>query len=49
MAVSIAREKNVSANDALAYVCMRANGIREIYSFDRHFDQFSDITRMPEI
>ena len=49
MAVSIASKKNVSTNDALAYVCMRANRIGEIYSFDKHFDQFSDITRMPEI
>ncbi|MBS7634651.1 type II toxin-antitoxin system VapC family toxin [Candidatus Bathyarchaeota archaeon] len=47
-ALSIAKEKNVSANDALAYICMKANGMEEIYSFDKHFDQFEDITRLPK-
>lgn len=34
----IAEDKNVSINDALAYVLMRENDISEIYSFDKHFD-----------
>ncbi|MEM2424566.1 MAG: type II toxin-antitoxin system VapC family toxin [Candidatus Bathyarchaeia archaeon] len=47
-AIPVAREKNVSANDALAYICMKTNGIKEIYSFDKHFDQLKDITRLPK-
>ncbi|WP_371137014.1 PIN domain-containing protein [Pyrococcus sp. NA2] len=37
-AVLIAREKNISANDALAYLKMKELGIKEIYTFDRHFE-----------
>ena len=44
-ALSIAREEKVSANDALAYLSMQRRGIREIYSFDKHFDRFEDIVR----
>ncbi|MEM2086879.1 MAG: type II toxin-antitoxin system VapC family toxin [Archaeoglobaceae archaeon] len=33
----IAIEKEVDVNDALAYLKMKENGIREIYTFDSHF------------
>ncbi|RLE87317.1 MAG: pilus assembly protein, partial [Thermoprotei archaeon] len=29
-----------------AYLIMKAHGIREIYSFDKHFDKFKDIVRV---
>jgi hypothetical protein len=43
----VAREENVSVNDALAYQLMRRHGLDEIYSFDRHFDQLSGLARLP--
>lgn len=46
-AIPIAREKNISANDALAYQLTRTQGLDEIYTFDRHFDQLKDIKRLP--
>jgi predicted nucleic acid-binding protein len=36
-ALLIAKEKNVSLNDALAYLKMEGAGVREIYTFDNHF------------
>lgn len=44
-AIKIAREKSVGINDALAYYLMKKHGISEIYSFDKHFDNFKDIKR----
>ena len=46
-AIPVAEENTISANDALAYQLMRNHKIEEIYSFDRHFDQLEDITRLP--
>ena len=48
-AVSLAKEIGVSANDALAYLCMKAREIGEIYSFDKHFNEFKDIAVLPKI
>jgi predicted nucleic acid-binding protein len=48
-ALLLAREKEISANDALAYLFMKAQGISEIYTFDKHFKKFEDIKRLPEI
>ena len=45
-AMPLAKEASIGANDALAYLCMKNHEIREIYSFDRHYDQFKDITRV---
>ncbi len=36
-ALLIAKEKNVSVNDALAYLKMREINAKEIYTFDNHF------------
>ncbi len=36
-ALLIAKEKNVSVNDALAYLKMKEFNIKEIYTFDDHF------------
>lgn len=44
----LAKENEISANDALAYSFMRSYGLKEIYSFDRHFDQLKDIVRLPK-
>lgn len=45
--LSLTQEHEVSANDALAYALMTREGIREIYSFDKHFGGFKDIKRLP--
>jgi len=37
---------NLGVNDALAYHTMKDRKIGEIYSFDKHFDQIKDITRL---
>jgi predicted nucleic acid-binding protein len=47
-AIEVAHEAGVGLNDGLAYVLMKATGVREIYSFDRHFDRFDDIERICE-
>jgi len=44
----VAKENLVSVNDALAYLFMRSYGLKEIYSFDGHFDRFRDIVRLPK-
>jgi len=47
-ALAIAEDHQVGANDALAYVIMKETGLRKIYSFDRDFDRFKDVTRVIE-
>jgi len=47
LATIIAEEKKVSLNDALAYVLMKKNRLKEIYSFDKHFDNL-DVIRLEE-
>jgi len=48
-ALPVGREKGVSANDALAFVFMEEHGLKEIYSFDRHFDLLKDVVRLPKL
>ena len=48
-ALLLAKEKSISANDALAYLFMKTHGINEIYTFDKHFKKFEDIMKLPEI
>ncbi len=45
--LSVAQEHEVSANDALAYMLMTRQGLKEVYSFDRHFDGFKEVRRLP--
>ena len=45
-AIEQSEETGVGVNDCLAHVLMLANGITEIYSFDKDFDKFSDIKRL---
>lgn len=47
-ALSIAQQDPVGINDALAYVLMKKIETVKIYSFDKHFDHFSDIERLME-
>jgi len=46
--LSLAKETGVSANDALAYLFMRSYELKEIYSFDKHFDRLKNIVRLPK-
>lgn len=46
-ALPVAKERGVSANDALAYVIMRRHDIEEVYSFDSHFNQLTGIIKLP--
>ena len=45
-AISIYKEKNIGFIDAYNYSYMKANGITEIYSFDRDFDKLKDVKRL---
>jgi predicted nucleic acid-binding protein len=47
-ALSIAQQDPVGINDAVAYVLMNKTETVKIYSFDKHFDRFSDIERLTE-
>lgn len=44
----LAKENEMSANDALACLFMRSYGLKEIYSFDKHFDRLKDIVKLPK-
>ena len=46
-AVAIAEDLKLEPNDALAADIMRQNGVKEIYSFDEHFNKINDVTRLP--
>jgi len=46
-ALAVAREENVSVNDALAYRLMGEHGMDEVYSFDKHFNRLRGVTRLP--
>jgi predicted nucleic acid-binding protein len=45
-ALSLYELKGVGFTDALVAARMQRKGISEIYSWDKHFDRFSHITRM---
>lgn len=40
---------NIDCNDISAYLLMKEKKIKEIYSFDLHFENFPDIKRLPKI
>jgi len=48
-ALPLAKENDISANDALTYLSMKAHGLTEIYSFDKHFKQLKDIIKLPSL
>jgi uncharacterized protein len=47
-AISLSENYHVGANDALAYILMKKEGIKTIYSFDKDFDVFTDLQRVIE-
>jgi predicted nucleic acid-binding protein len=47
-ALAIAEDLQIGANDALAYVLMKEEGINRIYSFDKDFNEFKDIRTITE-
>jgi len=44
----LADKYNISLNDALAYIKMRENHVKEIYTFDKHFKNLSGIKIIQE-
>ena len=46
-AVELGEDLKLETNDALAVDIMKINNVKEIYSFDEHFDQVDEITRLP--
>jgi len=48
-AAELGEDLKLEANDALAVDIMRLNDIKEMYSFDEHFDQMEGITRLPTL
>ncbi len=47
VAVALGDDFKLEPNDALAVDIMRQNNIKEIYSFDAHFNRIEGITRLP--
>jgi len=46
-ALKVAEERGVGLSDAIAYVVMLQNNVKEIYSFDRDFDRLEGVERVP--
>ncbi|MBS3096673.1 type II toxin-antitoxin system VapC family toxin [Candidatus Woesearchaeota archaeon] len=46
ISVEIAKKYKIGINDALAMLFMQRRNIKEIYSFDRHFDKIEVIKRI---
>ena len=47
-AIYIAERHRIGVNDALAIEVMSENSVTEIYSNDKHFDNYPEITRIWE-
>ena len=45
-ALKVAEERGVGLSDAIAYVVMLQNNVKEIYSFDRDFDRLEGVERV---
>ena len=48
-ATELGEDLKLEANDALAVDVMKQNDVREIYSFDEHFDHVDGVKRLPEL
>jgi len=46
-ATELGDDLKLEPNDALAVDLMRQNDVKEIYSFDEHFDQIEGLIRLP--
>lgn len=42
------KDNKIGCNDCVTYIAMKNSNISEILSFDKHFDNLSDITRIEE-
>lgn len=47
-AIELMDETKMDPNDSLAIQIMRREGVKEIYSFDRSFENVDEIKRLPE-
>jgi predicted nucleic acid-binding protein len=47
-ATELGEDLKLEVNDALAVDVMKQNDVKEIYTFDEHFDQLDGIKRLPE-
>jgi predicted nucleic acid-binding protein len=47
-ATELGDDLNLEANDALGVDFMRQNDVKEIYSFDEHFNEIEGIKRLPQ-
>ena len=45
-ALKTAEEEKIGLSDAIAYIIMLENNIKEIYSFDKDFDKLKEIKRI---
>lgn len=43
------KKYNMDPNDISAYLLMKGKKIKNIYSFDRHYEKFPDITCLPQL
>lgn len=48
VSLEIAKRYKISVNDALAVFFMHNHNLREIYSFDKHFDKVDGVKRITE-
>ncbi len=48
-AVNKITEYNMDSNDLSAYLLMKEKKIKKIYTFDQHYENLPDITRLPQI
>ena len=46
-ALELGEDSKLEVNAALAVDVMQQNGLKEIYSFDEHFDRIEGITKLP--
>ena len=45
-ALKVSEDKGIGLSDAIAYIVMLENGIKEVYSFDKDFDKLEGIKRI---
>ena len=48
-AIELGEDLKLEVNDALAVDVMRQNEVKEIYSFDEHFEHLDGVERLPEL
>jgi len=48
-AVNKISDYNMDSNDIFAYLLMKEKKIKQIYTFDLHYEKLKDITRLPKL